>query len=84
MNSSAPQRPPAGAVELRLLEHVEDLRPVGQAGERVEIGELVDALLGALPLGDVGEEAVPEGRAVRLAFGKGMGEDPFLRLRPAR
>ena len=50
---------------------------VWEPGQRIEIGELVHLRLGALQLRNVGDEAVPQRRPVRLALRKGMGEHPF-------
>ena len=76
------KRMPPAVVAARPEGHLQSFhqrRAVGQAGQRIAVGEIVDTPLGLLALGDVGEEAVPEHRAVGLALRHRLAEDPAHR-----
>jgi hypothetical protein len=61
-----PEFAAVGAVGQRLGQLLGQVTPVGQAGERVEIGQFVDALVGQLAFGEVRVQAR---NAQRLAVG---------------
>ena len=67
-----------GVRQQRLAQAGEEHGAVGQPGQRVVEGEVVYPLLGALAVGNVGQEPVPQDRAVRLAFRNRAAEHPFL------
>ena len=61
-----------------LAQSIAERRPVGEAGQRVAVGEIEDAFFRFLERSNVGHVAVPQDRTIRLALGNRLPEDPLV------